>query len=192
MVLHGFSAAATETAAVTIGTTLVTLEFDSNGKDDSTAAKAIISLNTALTAAGSNVVASADGAGIKFVDSTGANITVSGTTADLNKFGIADVAAQRGSLSLSSTSSQGIQVGSTVDGGAASNTASGFTTNSATAQTNDARDSGFSDQHWNCSWRNACDCLDRWCPGYGQQHSGNLGFVPIAVRFDRRQLADNV
>jgi len=128
-----FTAATGETAAVTIGATTVTLEFDTNGKDDSTAAKAIVSLNTALTTAGSNVVASADGAGIKFVDSTGANITVSGTSADLNKFGIADVAAQRGSLSLSSTSSQGIQVGATVGGGAASNAASGFTTNSATS-----------------------------------------------------------
>ena len=125
-----FMAAATETAAVTIGTTLVTLDFDGG---DTTAAASIVSLNTALTAAGSNVVASADGAGIKFVDSTGANITVSGTSADLNKFGIAAVAAQRGSLSLSSTSSQGIQVGATVGGGAASNTASGFTTNSATS-----------------------------------------------------------
>ena len=110
-----FTAAATDTAAVTIGTTSVTLDFDGG---DTTAAASIVSLNTALTAAGSNVVASADGAGIKFVDSTGANITVSGTSADLNLFGIADVAAQRGSLSLSSTSSQGIQVGSTVDGGA--------------------------------------------------------------------------
>jgi len=125
-----FTAATTDTAAVTIGTTLVNLSVAGG---DTTATLSIGSLNTALTAAGSNVVASLDSAGIKFVDSTGANITVSGTGADLNKFGIAAVAAQRGSLSLSSTSSQGIQVGATVGGGAASNTASGFTTNSATS-----------------------------------------------------------
>ena len=99
-----------------------------------TAAASIVSLNTALTAAGSNVVASADGAGIKFVDSTGANITVSGTSADLNtswyrrRCGAKEVHYRyRPQVARASRSVRPWAAA------AASNTASGFTTNSATS-----------------------------------------------------------
>ena len=133
-----YSATAGQGITLTVnGTAIVLLEdfAGAGGADDQ--ATTLVIINNALTAAGSTVVAAADSAGIKLTDTTGANIVTSegtsvagGTAAD---FGLGALGTASAKLSLSSTSRDGIQVGATVGGGAASNTASGFTTNSATS-----------------------------------------------------------
>jgi flagellin len=123
------------------GTAIVLLEGGAAGStqaDDQ--ATTISTINTALTAASSTVVAVADGAGIKLTDTTGANIVTSEGTAvasgNAADFGLGTLGTATAKLTLSSTSSQGIQVSAAVDGVSASNAVSGFTGSEfATAQT---------------------------------------------------------
>jgi flagellin len=106
---------------------------------DATASNNAAALETALNALTSQtgVTAEASGASITLTAADGRNISIadnSDGTGAANS-GLADATTTRGSLTLTSGSASGIQVGNTVDGGALSNNVSGFTTNNSTAAT---------------------------------------------------------
>lgn len=121
-------------SSFTLNNVLVTWD-----NSDASASNNAAALETALNALTSQtgVTAEASGASITLTAADGRNISIadnSNGTGAANS-GLADATTTRGSLTLTSGSASGIQVGNTVDGGAASNAVSGFTTNNSTAAT---------------------------------------------------------